>query len=284
MEKVWLISGANRGLGRAFAEEAAARGDKVIAGMRHMVGDEFFRQDNVLAAEMDVTDKGQVQKAVQAGLSRFGRIDVLINNAGFGMSGAFEEVTDEELRQLMEADYFGVVNVTRAVLPVMRQQNSGRILNIASQGGLMAFTGSTAYCSAKFAVVGLSLTLREEVAPFGIEVSAVCPGSFRTDFRDASSMRLPKDTMEAYQGSQVAAVREFLTQNNHQQEGDPKKAAKFICDMVQKDSLPRRILIGAKCCEQVKNDLQAQLEEIDTYSEAAGRTDFMTRTGKLLRG
>ncbi len=274
MSKVWLITGANRGLGRAFAEEAASRGDMVIAGMRQISAEAFFQQDNVLAVEMDVTKKEQVQRAVAKGKEKFGRIDVLVNNAGFGMSGAFEEVSDEELRNLMEADYFGVVNVTREVIPVMRQQNSGRILNIASQGGLMAYTGSTAYCSAKFAVVGLSLALREELAPFGIEVSAVCPGSFRTDFRDASSMRMPSKPMTEYKDSPVNDVKEFLNNNNHKQEGDPQKAAAFIWEMVQREDLPRRILIGEKCCEQVKVDLLSQLEEIEIYHEASSKTDF----------
>ena len=199
---------------------------------------------------------------------------MLVNNAGFGMSGAFEEVSDEELRNLMEADYFGVVNVTREVIPVMRQQNSGRILNIASQGGLMAYTGSTAYCSAKFAVVGLSLALREELAPFGIEVSAVCPGSFRTDFRDASSMQMPSKPMTEYKDSPVNDVKEFLNNNNHKQEGDPQKAAAFIWEMVQREDLPKRILIGEKCCEQVRADLLSQMDEIENYRDISSKTDF----------
>lgn len=274
MEKVWLITGAGRGLGRAFAEEAVRRGDKVIAGMRRISADKFFQQENVLAAEMDVTSPMQVESAVQAGLKRFGRIDVLVNNAGFGMSGAFEEVTDAELRQLMEADYFGVANVSRAVIPIMRQQKAGKILNVSSQGGLMGFTGSSAYCSAKFAVVGLSLTLRAELAPFGIEVSVVCPGSLRTDFRDARSMQFPQASMAAYQDSAVRSVKDFLVQNNHKQKGDPAKATAFVYEMTERGNLPQRLLIGAKCCEQVKVDLEAQLTEIESYRELASQTDF----------
>ena len=137
----------------------------------------------------------------------------------------------------------------------MRQQKSGKILNVSSQGGLMGFTGSSAYCSAKFAVVGLSLTMRTELAPFGIEVSVVCPGSLRTDFRDASSMQFPQVSMAVYQDSEVRSVKDFLVQNNHKQEGDPAKVAAFVCEMTERGNLPQRLLIGAKCCEQVKADI-----------------------------
>lgn len=275
MEKVWFITGANRGFGRAFAEAAVARGDKVIAGMRKLPADDpFYEQDAVLAVRADVTRADEVRQAAADGAAHFGRIDILFNNAGYGMSGAFEETSDEELRRLMETDYFGVVHTTRAVLPYMRQQERGMILNIASQGGLMGFPGSSAYCSAKFAVVGLSLVLREELAPFDIQVAAVCPGSFRTEFRSASSMKFPQGKLAAYEGNAAHQAAQFLAENTHNQSGDPQKAAQFLCQIIDGDNLPARILIGKDCCQQVKADLHDQLQDIKRYEQAASRTVF----------
>ena len=174
MERVWFITGASRGFGRAFTEEAVKRGDKVIATVRRVPHDDIFKHPSVLTVVMDVTKTDEVEKAIKDGMDRFGRIDVLINNAGFGFSGAFEETTDEDLRNLFETDYFGVVNVTRRVIPLMRKAGKGVILNVSSQGGLMGFSGSSAYCAAKFAVVGLSDVLRAELGEFGIAVSAFC--------------------------------------------------------------------------------------------------------------
>lgn len=139
MERVWFITGASRGFGRAFTEEAVKRGDKVIATVRRVPHDDIFKHPSVLTVVMDVTKTDEVEKAIKDGMDRFGRIDVLINNAGFGFSGAFEETTDEDLRNLFETDYFGVVNVTRRVIPLMRKAGKGVILNVSSQGGLMGF-------------------------------------------------------------------------------------------------------------------------------------------------
>lgn len=151
MSKVWMITGAGRGLGRAFVAEAVKNGDKVIATVRKLNrNDDLMKNENVLPVIMDVTKPDEIRNAVKAGVDKFSRIDILINNAGFGMTGAFEEASDEELRFLMETNYFGVANVIREVLPVMREQKEGMILNISSQAGAMAFLGSTAYCSAKF--------------------------------------------------------------------------------------------------------------------------------------
>lgn len=275
MSKVWFITGSNRGLGRAFAEEVLSRGNAVVAGARKVdVTDTFYDNERVLGVELDVIEQEQIAVAVAAAIERFGRIDVLVNNAGFGMSGAFEEATDAELRELFDTDYFGLVNVTKAVLPEMRAQGSGMILNVSSQGGLMGFTGSSAYCSAKFAVVGLTMALIPELAPFGIQASVVCPGSFRTDFRDASSMRHPAASLAVYDGGPVHAAAQFLKENNHKQAGDPAKAAKFVADVVESGKLPKRLVIGELACEQVRDDLQAQLAEIATYEAASSQTDF----------
>ena len=174
MERVWFITGASRGFGRAFTEESVKRGDKVIATVRRVPHDDIFKHPSVLTVVMDVTKTDEVEKAIKDGMNRFGRIDVLINNAGFGFSGAFEETTDEDLRNLFETDYFGVVNVTRRVIPLMRKAGKGVILNVSSQGGLMGFSGSSAYCAAKFAVVGLSDMVEKGNLPPRILIGAAC--------------------------------------------------------------------------------------------------------------
>lgn len=270
-----MITGAGRGLGRAFAEEAVNNGDMVIATVRKTNdADPLMKNENVLPVIMDVTKKEEVAASVAAGIRKFGRIDVLINNAGFGMSGAFEEVSDEELRILMETNFFGVTNVTRAVLPIMREQGNGMILTVSSQAGAMGFLGSSAYCSSKYAVVGLSEALSMELAPFGIQVASILPGSFRTDFRDSSSMRHAKTSLGAYEGSSVHAARDFLAANNHKQEGDPAKAAAFLYSIIESGKLPKRILIGKKCCEDVKEYLEERISEIESYLDESSRTDF----------
>ncbi|MCH3950881.1 MAG: SDR family oxidoreductase [Acidaminococcus sp.] len=275
MSEVWFITGAGRGFGRAFAEEAVKRGHLVIAGLRHIPEDDaFFKNKDVLPVRMDVTKPEEVKAAVQEGIKFFGRIDVLVNNAGFGMTGAFEETSDEDLRKLFETDYFGVVNVTREVLPIMRKQQSGKIFNVSSQGGVMGFAGSSAYCAAKFAVVGLSEVLRQELAPFHIDVAAVCPGSFRTDFRKANSMHDVSLKIDAYNDTAVRKAGDFLHVNRSNQSGDPKKAAVFLCDMAAKDTLPSRIYIGERCCREVKDMLYGQIKDIESYEEASSKTDF----------
>lgn len=275
MSKVWFVTGSNRGLGRAFAQEALSRGNKVVAAARKVdPADPFYANEDVLGVELDVTRQDQIDTAVERAIECYGRIDVLVNNAGFGMSGAFEEATDAELRNLFDTDFFGLVNVTKAVLPHMRAQKDGMILNVASQGGLMAFAGNSAYASAKFAVVGLTMALVPELAPFGIQACAVCPGSFRTDFRDPSSMHHPAASLDAYDGSAVQKAVQFLADNNHKQAGDPAKAAKFVADVVESGKLPKRLLIGELCCQQVREDLEAQIEEIGTYEAASSETDF----------
>lgn len=275
MKRVWMITGAGRGLGRAFAEEAVKNGDQVIATVRKLhEDDELLKKGNVLPVIMDVTKKDEVKAAVQKGHQKFGRIDILINNAGFGASGAFEEISDEELLTLMETNYFGVTNVMREVIPIMRQQKSGMILTVSSQAGAMGYLGSSAYCSSKYAVVGLSEALRMELAPFGIQVASILPGAFRTDFRDTSSMKYAKNPMPEYEGTAVHATSKFLADNNHKQEGDPVKAAAFLYGIVDSGTLPMRILIGKKCCEDVRGFLGDRISEIDSYIEESSQTDY----------
>lgn len=273
--RVWLITGAGRGLGRAFAQEAVKHGDRVIAGVRKIPeGDDLFKHERVLPVRMDVTDAEQVAAAVKAGAEKFGRIDILINNAGFGLNGALEEITLGELQRLFATDYFGLVQVTQAVLPYMRANRSGRILNIASQAGLIAAPGSSAYNAAKFAVVGLSDSLGMELAPFGIQVTAVCPGPFRTDFRDASSAMRPRDPMPEYDGTPAHDTVKYIDENNHLQNGDPAKAAEAVYRIAVSDRMPGRLALGSACVAGYEEFLRSQLAELESYREMAAATDF----------
>ena len=182
--KIWFITGASSGFGSAFAVHAIAQGHKVVVTARRL---EKLRElealapDRVLALPLDVTVAAEADRAVAAALERFGRLDVVINNAGYGVVGAFEETPDQELRAQMETNFFGAMNVTRAVLPALRAQKSGAIVNISSLGGQMSFAGFSAYSASKFALEGASEALAQEVASFGIKVLIVEPGQFRTD-------------------------------------------------------------------------------------------------------
>ena len=273
--KIWMITGAGRGLGRAFVQEAVNKGDGVIAAVRKIPQDDaLFQHENVFPVIMDVTKPDGIKAAVKSGTEHFGRIDYLINNAGFGMNGAFEEITDEELRALFETDFFGTVNVCRAVIPIMREQKSGRIFNISSQAGLMGFHGGSAYCAAKFAVVGLSESLNHELNQFGIEVAAVAPGAFRTDFRDASSMHFLKNPMPDYDGTPAHTIVEWLKENNHRQAGGPKKAAEFLFKIAALESLPQIVTIGQDCSDASLNHFKQIIHEIESYYYDSCRTAF----------
>lgn len=273
MEKVWFITGASRGLGRAFAEEAVARGDKVVAAARRVnAEDEFYSNPNVLGVAIDVTNSEQIKHGVEKAIEHFGRIDVLVNNAGFGFFGAFEETTDEEFRFLFETCFFGVVNVTRAVVPYMRKQLSGRIINISSRSGIIGEAGCTPYNAVKFAVAGMSEGLNEELSEFGVQVMAVCPGGFRTDFRDNSSKKEPKNLMPEYEGKLGHRAIMGTRAGNHKQPGDPKKAAALICEIAHWDRMPTKLMLGQDCCDDVKAKLAADAAEIDSYYERSSAT------------
>ena len=273
--KVWMITGAGRGLGRAFVKEAVEHGDSVIAAVRKIPQeDPLFQNENVLSVIMDVTRPDEIKAAVEKGIERFGQIDYLINNAGFGMNSAFEEISDEELRTLFETDYFGVVNVCRAVIPIMRKQKRGRIFNISSQAGIMGFNGGSAYCAAKFAVVGLSEALNNELNQFGIEFCAVAPGAFRTDFRDASSMHFLKKPMPEYDGTPAHTMIDWLKENNHKQMGDPEKAAGFLYKTAEKQKLPQILTIGKDCSDASLKHYKKIIEDMESYYDDSCKTSF----------
>lgn len=243
MAKVWLITGSSRGLGRALAEAVLENGDRLVATARDadQLGDLKQRYgDQVRAVALDVTDVGATRAAVQAAVDAFGRLDVVVNNAGYANVNSIEDMAEDDFRAQIETNLFGVVNVTRAALPVMRKQRAGHIIQISSIGGRGATPGVGAYQTAKWAVGGFSGVLAKEVAPLGIKVTVVEPGGMRTDW-SGSSMRI--DTIRDDYQPTVGVVTE--TRRNTVMRGDPRKIAQAILKIASDKQPPLRLLIGS---------------------------------------
>ena len=246
MSKVYLITGASSGFGRALAEAVLEKGDQAVLLARRAEALEQIAQrypEQALAVATDVTDADARISAVQKALEKFGRIDVLANIAGTGSLGAFEEFSPEQVRQQMEINFFAVAEMTRAVLPTMRKQRSGCIVNLTSVGGIVAFGTFSAYCASKFAVEGFSEALRDEVKALGIHVMIVEPGAFRTDFAGDVNMRA-ENTIDDYR-SVGEPVRKYLYGSNGKQPGDPHKAALAIIQAIKDPQPPLRLMLGA---------------------------------------
>src|SRR3954471_19362320 len=260
--RVWFVTGASSGFGRAIAEAALERGDSVVAAARrlHALG-ELAEHDRVDPVALDVTDAVQRDAAVAEALEHFGRIDVLVNNAGRTQVGAVEETTDEELRALFELHFFAPAALTRAVLPHMRRQGGGAIVQMSSVGGQVTAPGFGAYCATKFALEGLTETLRDEVAGFGIHTLIVEPGAFRTGlFRPGAayeSAELPE-----YEET-VGPTRAYVRDNHLAQAGDPAKAAQAIIAALDADEPPLRLVLGADAIGNIERRWQALATELD---------------------
>lgn len=274
--KTWFITGASRGLGLEIARAALAGGDQVVATGRNATnivealgGDE----NRILAVALDVTDTASIEAAVDAAVERFGRIDVLVNNAGYGQLGAFEELSEGAIERQFQTNVFGVFNMTRAVLPTMRAQRSGHVITISSLTGIIGIDGCSIYCAAKFAVAGWSESLSRELARFGIKATSVHPGMFRTDFLDASSVSHGDIEIDDYR--EVAeARRESLEASNHNQQGDPKTFGPVIVALANAAEPPARFAAGSDAIgafEQRAGELTSSVAEWRELSES---TDF----------
>lgn len=275
---VWFITGTSRGFGLEIAREALSRGDSVVATARNpqAVLDALPEAgDRLVAVPLDVNDTEQVHAAVDTAITRFGRIDVLVNNAGRGLLGAVEEVSDEELRSVFDVNVFGLLTVTRAVLPQMRAQKSGLIINLSSVAGFVVWPGWGAYSATKFAVEALSEAMTHELAPLGIRAIAVEPGPFRTDFLADSSLEVAKSEIEDYTESGGAA-RQWAIDNNNSQEGDPVKAAKVIVDLAARSDLPERIQLGTSAIDQIAAKLERTAGDQQQWRDISVSTDYAT--------
>ncbi len=274
----WFITGASRGLGLQIARAALAGGDGVVVAARNpdSLPDDLKRSGRVLGVALDVTRSEAITGAVEAAVERFGGIDVLVNNAGRGLLGAVEEITDAEARSLFDLNVFGLINVTRAVLPVMRAAGHGKIVNIGSRSGFEGEPGVGMYSASKFAVAGISEALSAELAPFGIQSMVVEPGVFRTDFLDGSSLSTASHRIPAYDGTPAHDTLDWIGEANHAQLGDPVKGAALIYEVTCQDKLPSHLALGRDAIErqQVKiGQLEADLAAWRKKSAATAHDD-----------
>jgi NAD(P)-dependent dehydrogenase (short-subunit alcohol dehydrogenase family) len=275
MSKIWFVTGAARGLGAEIAKAALAAGDRVVVtGRRREALEAAFGPDSdtLLSLPLDVTREADALAAVEAALARFGRIDVLVNNAGYGNLGLFEETTDAEARAQYDTNVFGLYNVTRAVLPAMRRQRSGRIFNISSVGGLLGGEGGSLYCAAKFAVEGFSESIAREVAPFGIHVTIVEPGFFRTDFLDQTSVQYGSRQIEDY-AELSAQMKAFWDARNHAQAGDPAKLGRVLVDLAERVTPPLRFAAGSDAVAMIGGKIASLQAELDAWKDLSVTTD-----------
>lgn len=271
---VWFITGASSGFGRAFAQHALDRGYRVVATARstaRLADLAAAAPDRVLLQPLDVTSAAQAEAAVAAALARFGRVDVLFNNAGYGIVGAVEETPDAELRAQLETNFFGAVNVIKAVLPALRRQRSGAIVNISSMGGQMSFGGFGAYSASKFALEGLSEALAQEVASFGIKVLIVEPGSFRTSFAADALKHMP--VLDAYRDI-VGGTREFAHGMHGTQAGNPAKVPVVIELALAASPTPLRLQLGADAIDAVRAHSEQLLHDLATWESTGRDTGF----------
>ncbi|WP_284746983.1 oxidoreductase [Amycolatopsis sp. RTGN1] len=275
MSRTWLITGSSRGFGRELARVALEDGDRVVATARRperlkdLVAE---HGDNVRVFALDVTDPAAAREAVAFAVREFGRLDVVANNAGYANSAPIEDMTEDDFRAQVEANFFGVVNVTRAALPVFREQGSGHFLQFSSVGGRVGGSpGLGAYQAAKFAVEGFSEVLNAEVKPFGVKVTIVEPGAFRTDWQGASMERA--QVRPEYDAS-VGEMHRLRDATDGKQAGDPARGARILADVVRLDTPPLRLLLGADAVEAVQRSDRARGAEVEEWAEVSRSAVF----------
>ena len=268
MSKIWLITGCSTGFGRALALEALKQGNKVGVSARKTediqdIIDQYHK--TAIAIQLDVTNETEIASAAAMMIQHFGRIDVLVNNAGIGYFGAIEESEDTEVRRMFDINVFGLANMTKAVLPIMRKQKSGHVVNIASIGGLVGFAGVGFYNATKFAVDGLSESLSKEVAPLGIKVIIVAPSGFRTDWagRSANNSQIEIEDYATTAGANKATIRGY----SGNQPGDPVKAAEAIVAAVNNANPPLRLLLGAGALKGARNKIIELQKDFDAWEK-----------------
>ena len=275
IRKIWFITGAGRGMGVEFAKAALAAGHAVVATGRDTdrVSTAIGRSTDLLVVKLDVTRRGDAEAAVRAAVERFGRIDVLVNNAASFYAGYFEELTPEQTDRQLAASLIGPMNVTRAVLPVMRKQRSGHIISISSTAGLVGFEFGTAYAASKFGLEGFMESLHAEVAPFGISTTIVNPGFFRTELLTEQSTNYAEPSIADYDERRTTQLA-FWTAQNGQQSGDPAKLAQALITIASEESPPRRFLAGADAVATADQTVADRRAQIDAYRELSSSLAF----------
>jgi NAD(P)-dependent dehydrogenase (short-subunit alcohol dehydrogenase family) len=275
MSKVWLVTGSASGLGRDIAEAVLASGDRLVATARdpHRLEDLVNKYgDQIRTAPLDVTDADAARAAVQAAVDAFGRLDVVVNNAGFGDFAPFEQLSPEKFKSLIDTNFYGVVNVTRAALPIMRKQKSGCILQISSVGGRLTRPGNAGYHAAKWAVGGFTESLAQEVAPFGVKVCALEPGGIRTNWGTRASQGMP-DLLPEYEPT-VGAFAEMLKPYWGRETGDPARIAQVVLRLAESDTLPAHLLLGNDAVQFSAQAEKTRDAEAERWREISISTDF----------
>jgi NAD(P)-dependent dehydrogenase (short-subunit alcohol dehydrogenase family) len=274
-ERVWLVTGASRGFGAEISKAVLAAGDKLVATARTMRGLEHLgASSNLFTAVLDVTNERQVRDAVHAALAHFGHIDILVNNAGILLLGAVEESSGDEVERLYRTNVFGLLNVTRALLPSMRQRRSGHIINISSVAGYSAYAGFGVYSSTKFAVEGLTEALHIELAPIGIHVTVVEPGFFRTDILDSSKSLIETAERITDYADTAGAVRDAVPGYNDHQPGDPAKLAQALLELVNVVDPPLRLPLGPDTLTRMAEKNTLVERETSAWQALAASTDY----------
>ncbi|WGD49091.1 oxidoreductase [Bradyrhizobium sp. CB1650] len=274
-QRVWFVTGSSSGFGRALSEAVLDHGDRLVATARHIDDIRALTnhgRERALALPLDVTNATAAKEAVNEAVEYFGRLDVVFNNAGYGHVGAIEELSEAELRQQVEVDFFGVVNVTRAALPHMRKQRSGHFVQMSSLNGVEPLPGGAFYTAAKFAVKGFSESLAGEVGHLGIKVTIVEPAPFRTRFLSNESAKWSRP-MDDYDAS-VGQVRRTLRQIDGKQPGDPARAAQAIIEVVEAENPPLRLPLGQIALDHIRAMLDAEARELETWAHLSATTDF----------
>jgi len=272
--KVWLITGCSTGFGRELAKQVLKLGYKAGVAARNIADVEDIIQDypeTAIAITLDVTKDDQIKDAVKQITEIFGRVDVLVNNAGIGYFGSAEESDDAETRRMFDINFFGLANVTRAILPIMRKQRSGHILNVASIGGLVGYPALSYYNATKFAVDGFSESLSKEVAPLGIKVTIIAPSGFRTDWagRSANEAKAEIEDYKTTAGQNQETIRNY----SGNQPGDPVKAAEAIIKAVETENPPLRLLLGAAALKNARLKLEDLKKDFDAWAETSVGAD-----------
>ena len=274
-DRVWLITGASRGFGAEISKAVLAVGDKLVATARNVTGLDYLgREDRVFTAPLDVTDETKVRDTVHTALDHFGHIDILVNNAGISLLGAVEESSGADVERLYRTNVFGLLNVTRAVLPSMRERRSGHIINMSSVAGYSAYAGFGVYSSTKFAVEGITEALHLELAPLGIRVTVVEPGFFRTDILDTSKSLSETGEQIADYAETAGAMRNAVPGYNHNQPGNPAKLAQAILEMVNAAEPPLRLPLGPDTLARMAEKNALIERETSAWRALATSTDF----------
>jgi NAD(P)-dependent dehydrogenase (short-subunit alcohol dehydrogenase family) len=269
---IWYVTGASKGLGMELVTLLLAKGDKVAATSRNISAFDALLSaypDRLLPLLVDVTSDDSVHQSIMQTISHFGQLDIVVNNAGYSLVGSMEELTDREFRVTMDVNFFGTVNVIRAALPHFRKQGSGYFINISSNAGYIGFANASSYNAAKFAIVGISEALAEETKPFGIKVTLVAPGQFRTSFMD--SLNFAKNKIPVYK---LAEAETMWRSYSGTQRGNPVKLAQILVDLAAEPNPPLHLLVGPDTYELVASHREKEMQEFEAWKHVTLSTDF----------